>query len=160
MSKTLDDILGTPDTAVPEKLAADAIPGEAQPAAENEDAKTPNAANKAESTPAADVADEENLQPLATGAEDDTVIEVPQPAATDADEQITEVVSELDDFHPYLKSIIRPVVLYGNKYCTKPQGRFSGTVKVIEPPENGVALVEYMIITNGARRKMKAYIHI
>lgn len=159
MSKTLDDILGTADTNVPEEPAAQIADESVSPALEETATPGPVVEESAElSATSSDVPAEPE-----TVVEGTTVSDVVEDTFVPAVDVTVEPVKSLEcaeEFHPYLKSIIRPVVLYGNKMCTKTIGSFIGTVKVTQEPEGGVALVEYMKIINGARRKMKAYIHI
>lgn len=166
MSKSLDDILGTASTDVDESVApvvdeetANTDLAEDDTSAKQADIDTP--ANPDGATNDRAVAQQEPVveepDDVATTAENDStpadVVE-PEVQHDDSVHEVEEVA-----FRPYMLILNKPTRIFRNKQMTKPDGYYTGVVKVLTQDKN-TALVEFMVVANGVRRRARAYIII
>lgn len=157
MSKSLDDILGTASTDVDESVA---------PVVEEETANTDvveaeTSANTDGATNDRSVAQQEPVveetDDVAATAENDSDLEEIVEPEVKHDGSVHEV--EEASFRPYVLTLNKPTRIFRNKQMTKPDGYYTGVVKVLTQ-DNNTALVEFMVVANGVRRRARAYIII
>lgn len=147
MSKSLEEILNgtTEDETVP--VSPDETVTEPDPAA------------------VASVVDDATA---VAGTEDDTTVVTPD-TETDDNEgntlpqveegEIAETVVDTT-FVPQVIHLTKAATLYGNRSATKVIGSFKGTVRQMDLAINGVAPIEYTVISAGNKIVKRAFIHI
>lgn len=102
------------------------------------------------------------------GTEDDTTVVTPD-TETDDNEgntlpqveegEITETVVDTT-FVPQVIHLTKAATLYGNRSATKVIGAFKGTVRQMDLAVNGIAPIEYTVISAGNKIVKRAFIHI
>lgn len=164
MSKSLDDILGTASTDVEESVApvaeeaANTDVVEDDTSAKQANIDTP--ANPDGATNDRAVAQQEPVveepDDVATAENDSTTADIVEPEV-----QHDDSVNEVEEvaFRPYMLTLNKPTRIFRNKQMTKPDGYYTGVVKVLTQDKN-TALVEFMVVANGVRRRARAYIII
>lgn len=172
MSKTLDDILkGTSEADIStadvvngavadDSAAATAVT--AEPAGiENQTAEEP-AAQKVDKPVAEKPAKQQGKKTEAPKPET-----IPEPLASVAQADVDEVesapeatVEPITTFEPKQVRLTKSATLYANMSATKVIGVYKGIVRQVGASVNGVAPIEYTIVSCGNKVTKRAYIHI
>ena len=150
MSKSLEDILN--GTTEDETVTVSPDEGVTEP----------------DPTASTTVAGDDETAVAATEEDDTTAVTTPDPEMDDNEDDTLPQVEEDEikeavvdtTFVPQVIHLTKAATLYGNRSATKVIGAFKGTVRQMDVAVNGVAPIEYTVISAGNKIVKRAFIHI